>query len=411
MKHMRATMMTAAALSAFLAGTQAAAAAPTTSSESAAAPAATTARSCRPTATRLPDVGHGSGAIAFSGSTVVGSVTDARGRTHPAIWRHGHLQVVRDRRISTGEANDINARGEIIGDADNFTKAWELRRGRITILRDVHGSSSIYARRINSRGQIAGAADNLDSAARWSSATAAPVLLAPQRGDKFSFSKGINDHGAVAGDSDAADGTPHPAVWNATGHIHVFAGAFGSGTPGDLFEINNSGESAGESFQVGPQGNIIANAATIWSRRGVAHDLGYLRGLNQSTAFGLSGSGHVAGESASFSYAHGTARSLHAFVWPGHGPLLALPVPHLSFARSQSLAHQISDNGTVAGSAGSAHGQLHAYIWTCAFQQAFRPHRRPTGAAVPSQSEASGTVPASPSRLAAFMRHAMAGDS
>jgi uncharacterized membrane protein len=320
-------------------------------------------------------MGHGSGAVAFSGSTVVGSVTDARGRIHPAIWRHGHLQVIQDRRIGTGEANDINARGEIIGDADNFTRAWVLHRGRITMLRDVRGSSGIYPRRINSRGQIAGAADNLDSAARWASATAAPVLLAPQSGDKFSFSKGINDHGVVAGDSDAADGTPHPAVWNTAGQIRVFAGAFGPGTAGALFEINNSGESAGESFRVDTSGNIVADAATVWSRRGVAHDLGYLRGLNQSTAFGLSGSGHVAGESASFSYTHGTFRSEHAFVWPGHGPLLALPVPHLSFARSQSLAHQITDNGTVAGSAGSAHGRLHAYIWTCAFRQAFRPHR------------------------------------
>ena len=59
----------------------------------------------------------------------------------------------------------------------------------------------------------------------------APVLLAPQPGDKFSFSKGINDHGAVAGDSDAADGTPHPAVWDAAGHITVYAGVYGPGTP------------------------------------------------------------------------------------------------------------------------------------------------------------------------------------
>jgi hypothetical protein len=47
------------------------------------------ARPCRPTVTRLPDLGHGGGAIAFWGGTVVGGVADARGRPHPAIWRHG----------------------------------------------------------------------------------------------------------------------------------------------------------------------------------------------------------------------------------------------------------------------------------------------------------------------------------
>jgi uncharacterized membrane protein len=272
-------------------------------------------------------------------------------------------------------------------------------------LRDVRGSTGIYARRINSRGQIAGAADSLDSAARWASASAAPVLLAPQRGDKFSFSKGINDHGAVAGDSDAADGTPHPAVWNAAGHIRVYAGAFGPGTPGDLFEINNAGESAGESFRIGTSGNVVANAATVWSHSGVPRNLGYLTGLNQSTALGLSGSGDAAGESASFSYASGRIRSQHAFVWPGHGPLLALPVPHLPYPRSLSNAHQISDNGTVAGAAGPARGQLHAYIWTCAFRQAFRPRQTAASASAPGPARASAraAMPAA-SRWAALMR-------
>jgi len=340
-------------------------------------------------------MGHGSGANAFSGGTVVGGVADARGNVHPAIWRSGHLQVIRTPAILNGGANYINARGQIVGFADNYTKSWELFRGRITILRDVHGSHADYARRINARGQIAGAADNMNRAARWDSASAAPVLLPPRAGDKFSFSKGINDRGWVAGDSDEADGTPHSAVWSPAGHIRVFSGAYGPGSPGDLFDINDAGTSAGESFRANASG-ILADQATIWSLSGHPAGLGFLPGLNQSTAFGLSGAGYVAGESALQDYAHNTQTDEHAFVWPGHGPLLTLPVPHLPYARSQSLVHQISDTGTVVGQAGPSHGVWRAYVWTCAFQQAFRPPppaAQPSGTATPPVPQLPGRGP------------------
>jgi uncharacterized membrane protein len=340
--------------------------------------------SCRPGVTRLPDLGRGGEAVAFSGGTILGEVFDALGNPHPAIWRRGHLHVIRTPAIRTGVASDINARGQIVGTADNFAKAWELYRGRITILRDVPGSHADYARRINDRGQIAGAADNMNRAARWDSASAAPVLLPPQAGDTFSFSKGINDRGWVAGDTDEADLTPHSAVWSPAGHIRVFAGAYGPGSPGDLFEINDAGTSAGESFLVSVGGTVLADQATIWSRRGAPAGLGFLPGLNQSMALGLSGSGYVSGESALWDYAHNIPRAVHAFVWPGHGPLLTLPVPHLPYARSQSVVHQISDNGTVVGQAGPANGVARAYVWTCAFQQAFLPH--------PPAAQSSGTA-------------------
>src|SRR5262245_5594736 len=368
-------------------------------SRHAAAPAAAwsaAGKSCRPAITRLPDLGHGGEAGSFSGGTVIGVVADARGRPHPAIWRHGRLHVIRTPAIRNGLALDINARGQIVGSADNFTKSWELFRGRITILQDVPGSHADYARRINDPGQIVGAADNMNSAARWDSASAAPVLLPPRPGDKFSFSKGINNRGWVAGDTDEADLTPHSAVWSPAGHIRVFAGAYGPGSPGQLFVINDAGTSAGESFVVSASGAILADQATVWSRHGVPAGLGYLPGLNQSTALGLSGSGFVSGASALTDYTNGTARAVHAFVWPGHGPLLTLPVPHLPYARSGSVVHQISDNGTVAGKAGPAHGVWHAYVWTCAFQQAFLP---PPPAARPSRTASTSAARLRPAGL------------
>ena len=356
--------------------------------------------SCTPSVTRLPDLGHGGAAIAFSGGTVVGDVADARGFPHPAIWRNGHLQVIRTPAIRFGGANDINARGQILGStssrAFNITNSWELFRGRITILRNVPGSRGHYARRINNRGQIAGADGNLaltrTVAVRWDSASAAPVPLAPRPGDTFSFSKGINDRAQVAGDTDEADGTPHAAIWSPSGRIRVFSGAYGPGSPSDLFVINDAGTSAGESFNAA----FTANQATIWSRRGVPAGLGFLPGLNQSKALGLSGSGFVSGESGLFDYTNFTFSAVHAFVWPGHGPLLTLPVPHLPYARSGSNVHQISDNGTVAGTAGPAHGVWHAYVWACAFQQAFLP---PPPAARPSRTASTSAARLRPAGL------------
>jgi len=117
---------------------------------------------------------------------------------------------------------------------------------------------------------------------------------------------------------------------------------------------------------------------------------------------GLSRAGYVSGGSALYDYVHGTVGAMHAFVWPGHGPLLTLPVPHLPYARSQSIVHQISDNGTTVGQAGPAHGVAHAYVWTCAFKQTFLP---PSPAAQPSGTAGRSVPrlwPADPPRRPAF---------
>jgi hypothetical protein len=349
-------------------------------SQHAAAPAASrpaAGKSCTPAVTRLPDLGHGGEAVSFNATAVIGDVLDARGRPHPAIWRAGRLTVLRHG-IGTGSALDINARGDIIGQNPQGAHAWELRRGQLTFLRDVPGSTGPYARRINSRGQIAGAVGHQPFAARWASASAAPTVLRPRRGDRYSFAKGINDSGVVAGDTDEADLTPHSAVWSPAGHIRVFAGAYGPGSPGDLFEINNAGATAGESYRITGPGPFSSDEATVWSPSGVPAGLGFLPGTNMSTAFGLSQSGYASGGSWPFDYVH--FRFLgppHAFVWPGHGPLLALPVPGLRYTRSESVVHQIDDNATVAGTAGPVGGPDHPYLWTCAFAQAFVPPQTP----------------------------------
>jgi len=154
----------------------------------------------------------------------------------------------------------------------------------------------------------------------------------------------------------------------------VLSGAYGPGTPADLYEINNAGTAAGESYRTDATGNTVSDEATVWSPSGVPTGLGFLPGTNMSVAYGLSESGYAAGLSQAVSYpGFGPLSQPHGFVWPGHGPLLTLPVPGLSYAHSESYYHQITDNGTVAGTAGPVGGPDLPYLWRCAFQQAYRP--------------------------------------
>lgn len=339
-------------------------------------PPASRTSTCSPTATRLPDLGYGGGAIAFAGNEVVGDVVSASGASKPAIWHDGHLHVLGG--LTPGTSLDVNVHHTVIGAAHNQSVAWvRLRTGARTDLMDAPGGGgqfSLYARRINDRGQIAGAADGEQFAARWDSAQASPTILEPAAGDAYSFSKGINFQGSVAGDTDDANFVPRAAVWSPDGVIHVYDGAYGAGTPGILYEINDDNQSVGESFALDSSGNPIADAATRWSGSGAPTNLGFLAGDNQSTAFGLSQNGDVSGESSGVDYTTGNpTRPTHAFVWQGHGPLLALPVPGMRYRHSESAAHQIDALGTVVGSAGPVDGPDHAYIWTCAFDQAFVP--------------------------------------
>jgi hypothetical protein len=82
----------------------------------------------------------------------------------------------------------------------------------------------------------------------------------------------------------------------------VLSGAYGLGTPADLFEINNAGTAAGESYRTDARGNPVSDEATVWSPSGVPAGLGFLPGTNLSRAFGLSLAGYAAGLTQAVSY-------------------------------------------------------------------------------------------------------------
>jgi uncharacterized membrane protein len=331
-----------------------------------AAPAATA--DCAPAIALLPDLGYGGQALAIHGDIVVGSVVSATGRNLPAYWRDGQLVLIPG--VPRGYAGDINPAGEIVGNSGS-TNPFAVVGGTTYLLPHAPGFAS--ARRINARGQIAGAVG--DYAARWDSYTSDPVPLLPAAGDTFSFAKGINDAGQVAGDTDDANLIPRSAIWDPAGNVRVLSSGFGADQPSDLFAINNRGVSTGESYVNGEFGPI-ADQATRWSRDGVPTLIPLLAETNASIGLELNDLGWVSGVAVDLDFATFEEHGHHSFVWFGDGPAETLPVSGHSYADSESDAHYVTDNGTVVGSSGPAGGPDTATVWTCVRAQAHGPMAR-----------------------------------
>ncbi|HEY2948096.1 MAG TPA: hypothetical protein VGJ53_06830 [Micromonosporaceae bacterium] len=86
---------------------------------------------------------------------------------------------------------------------------------------------------------------------RWPSALADPQIQAPAPPDNASFAKGINDSGVVGGDGDLVTDEVfhlHAALWDRSGSVRVLDGVGGPGTKGEVFEVNNLGQAAGDSL-------------------------------------------------------------------------------------------------------------------------------------------------------------------
>jgi uncharacterized membrane protein len=344
------------------------------------------ATGCVPEIIQLAGIGTGGESVAsFNGTgTAVGNAAvspdDPR---QPVVWANGRPTLIPlPPGLVTGGALDINARGDVVGnmfDADGGWHGYYWDGRRVTLLRGL-GGGFIYARRINARGEIAGTADDpagLTHAVRWPSAAADPQVLAPVPPDNASFAKGINDSGVVGGDSDLVTDEVfqlHAALWNRTGSVRLLDGIGGPGSEGEVYEVNNIGQAAGDSLNTIDYADpALAIHATRWEPDGSAVDVGVLPGDTFSIGLGLSPSGYVAGASNRTDYTTGESGISHAFVWSGSGPPLALPIPHGSWAETETIAHQIDDRGSVAGGYQLPGEPPHAILWTCAFAQAFQP--------------------------------------
>ena len=185
--------------------------------------------------------------------------------------------------------------------------------------------------------------------------------------DDGSDASDINDRGQVTGSSDTSAGDTHAFVWTAATGMRDIGTLGGNYSVGR--SINESGQIAGESGDVGPMGLRTRLAFRFTEDAGMI-SLGTLSGGTKSAGYGINDSGQVVGESDTghvVNIRHFKGRWFgevgeepHAFLWTeGVGMRDLGSLGGCDVLGTEAMA--ISNNGVVVG---DCHGQRHAFRWT-----------------------------------------------
>ncbi|MFE5481159.1 hypothetical protein [Streptomyces sp. NPDC056527] len=235
---------------------------------------------------------------------------------------------------------DVDDAGRIAAvDADGTAKVW--RDGNVTrvlALPPDAGPGTVVTRvtAVNARGDVIGAAEQAydgPDGFTWSSfpvlwpADGGPARALPVARAEYlvhNMAEGIDDTGRVVGYvsvSDQFDPEGEPWTWTPPYQDH-------GSSPGVL-----AGQEEGEFGAISPTTGVAVGTAT--THREGAPVLPY-----------------------------------QAQLWPGHGPVLALP----SLAADRdATARAVSDDDRVGGVAVDASWVAHPVVWTCASRQAYAP--------------------------------------
>jgi probable HAF family extracellular repeat protein len=174
---------------------------------------------------------------------------------------------------NNAQANDVNNRGQIVGDAETSTKDASCPAPQVY---DFYGVI-------------------------WQP-NGTMTTLPPYSRDTISLATAVNRTGAVVGASGpCANLFTHAVLWNLGSTIKL--GSLG-GSEAWAQDINNRGQITGTSLVRGNK----AFHAFLW-QNGTMTDLGALRGYPSSYALGMNDKGQIVGESC-------TASALcHGFIW------------------------------------------------------------------------------------------------
>ncbi len=179
---------------------------------------------------------------------------------------------------------------------------------------------------------------------------------------------GINNAGTIIGSGTSIlDGSIHGFTWSASSPIArplQTQDHFSTIFPND---INNFNHIVGVGFDAGSGGDAVFwTSVTTPGRRAVTTGP-WVR--SQFNAISPQSNLSVGGGWTTLPN-QGTQPA--ALIWPGSGPLRALP--SLSAEPQQSAASAINEYGQVAGVTADSTGLVRPVIWNCALKQAYIPH-------------------------------------
>ncbi|WDT59108.1 hypothetical protein [Streptomyces sp. G7(2002)] len=279
-----------------------------------------------------------------------------------------------------GEVAAVNAKGLMVGSLHSAgrTAAFSFRIGARAVTLLPEGA---HAADVNDRGLIVG--DAVKSGAliglEWDGARIVRRLV-PPAGYSLTSVTALNNAGQIAGSGEAVK---DEESWSAGLFWPARSGAaavplqrfWPAGVPYDFWyprDIDRAGRIVGTHDYT----RLDTLTPTQWLPPYKNESEPGLLGERTSGTFeAISPTTNVSVGTASDSHMVGpfppeTAPPEQAQIWPGTGPLLALP--RLSPAGA-SQAYAVSDDQRVGGSAADAALTPRAVVWACALRQAYRP--------------------------------------
>ncbi|MFE6739707.1 hypothetical protein [Streptomyces tubercidicus] len=334
---------------------------------------------CRPALRVLASL-PGSG-----GSQVKGLGPDAlavgASRGLPVYWTGTQVhRVPLPAEFTGGEVVAVNAKGLMVGSlqGEGRTAAFSFRAGARAVTLLPEGA---HAADVNDQGLIVG--DSVKGGAliglEWDGARIRR-RLAPPAGYSLTSVTALNNAGQIAGSGEAVK---DDESWSAGLLWPAGSGAaavplqryWPAGVPYDFWyprDIDRAGRIVGTHDYT----RLDILTPTQWlPPYAVESEPGLLGERTRGTFEAISPTTNVSVGTASDSHMVGpfppeTAPPEQAQIWPGAGPLLALP--RLS-PEGPSQAYAVSDGQRVGGAAADATSTPRAVIWTCALRQAYRP--------------------------------------
>jgi uncharacterized membrane protein len=317
--------------------------------------------------------------------TWVGSADDPNGVPTPVLWRGDSMQTLGE---SDGFAGDVTNAGVVVGVANADTpssSAFWWYRGTAHSLPTPSWATASSARRINQHNDAVGTLTRKDGSSvpvEWRALRTVRVLPLPA--DALSGEAlGINDSGHIVGDV-STDVAEIAWEWGPGGSSHPLQPEYTQGFS-QANIINDRGWVAG-GLDFGGQFGLWAS---VW-RYGSVSKLGQFGSdLNFGFAFGGDQIGDYVG-AATYTT---DDQFLHVFITRAGSGTLRTLMPLSGDLLERSNAHAVvpsygGQGVAVGGDSDIGNGDIHATVWTCAYQQALAPPaitaRAAAGARVPA---------------------------